>query len=152
ERFVPVLLALMAWAFTTYLVLKGLKALVEVSFLVASGLGLVAAVVAYLWTGPWVQRRALVLDNNRDGVNALFTLPLIFSAALLSFADGAYDVANYVGPLAVINVALTSNDIVAKDAIPIWFMQVGVVGIAVGLLLFGPKLIKTVGPEITELD
>src|SRR5690606_14947110 len=152
ERFVPVLLALMAWAFTTYLVLKGLKALVEVSFLVASGLGLVAAVVAYLWTGPWVQRRALVLDNNRDGVNALFTLPLIFSAALLSFAHGANDVANAVGPLAAINDALTSHGIAAKAAIPLWVMLVGAVGIAVGLLLFGPKLIKTVGQEITELD
>ncbi len=152
ERFVPALLALMAWAFTTYLVLKGLKALVEVSFLTAAGIGLVMAVVVYFWTGPWVQRRALVLDNNRDGVNSLFTLPLIFSAALLSFAHGANDVANAVGPLAAINDAIAHQGVAAKAAIPLWVMLVGAVGIAVGLLLFGPKLIKTVGQEITELD
>jgi PiT family inorganic phosphate transporter len=31
-------------------------------------------------------------------------------------------------------------------------MAVGALGIAVGLALYGPKLIKTVGSEITELD
>ncbi len=31
-------------------------------------------------------------------------------------------------------------------------MGVGVLGIALGLALYGPKLIKTVGSEITELD
>ncbi|MEP3607049.1 MAG: inorganic phosphate transporter, partial [Gilvibacter sp.] len=40
----------------------------------------------------------------------------------------------------------------SKASIPIWIMMVGGIGIAVGLALFGPKLIKTVGSEITELD
>ena len=31
-------------------------------------------------------------------------------------------------------------------------MAVGALGIALGLALYGPKLIKTVGSEITELD
>jgi PiT family inorganic phosphate transporter len=31
-------------------------------------------------------------------------------------------------------------------------MMVGACGIAIGLLLYGPKLIRTVGSEITELD
>ena len=31
-------------------------------------------------------------------------------------------------------------------------MAVGAIGLAVGLALYGPKLIKTVGSEITELD
>ena len=31
-------------------------------------------------------------------------------------------------------------------------MAVGAFGIVVGLMLYGPKLIKTVGSEITELD
>ena len=33
-----------------------------------------------------------------------------------------------------------------------WVMMVGAVGIAIGLALYGPKLIRTVGSEITELD
>ncbi len=39
-----------------------------------------------------------------------------------------------------------------KASIPLWVMVTGGVGISVGLALFGPRLIKTVGSEITELD
>ena len=39
-----------------------------------------------------------------------------------------------------------------KVAIPFWVMMVGAIGISIGLALFGPKLIRTVGTEITELD
>jgi PiT family inorganic phosphate transporter len=42
--------------------------------------------------------------------------------------------------------------IASKAAIPLWIMAIGAVGIAIGLALYGPKLIKTVGSEITELD
>ena len=70
----------------------------------------------------------------------------------MSFAHGANDVANAVGPLAAVNDALTTLAVSEKAAIPLWVMVVGGVGISVGLALFGPRLIKTVGSEITELD
>lgn len=79
-------------------------------------------------------------------------MPLIFAAALLSFAHGANNVANAVGPLAAINDALTNGGVSTKASIPLWVMMVGAIGIALGLALYGPKLIRTVGSEITELD
>ncbi|MEZ5660324.1 MAG: inorganic phosphate transporter [Burkholderiaceae bacterium] len=82
----------------------------------------------------------------------MFTLPLIFAAALLSFAHGANDVANAVGPLAGIVDVLLAGQGGGKVAIPLWVMCIGAAGISVGLALFGPKLIRTVGSEITELD
>jgi PiT family inorganic phosphate transporter len=85
-------------------------------------------------------------------VNLLFTVPLIFAAALLSFAHGANDVANAIGPLAAINDAVLTGGVSGKAGIPFWVMAVGALGIALGLALYGPKLIKTVGGEITELD
>src|SRR5690606_31594226 len=85
-------------------------------------------------------------------VNSLFTIPLIFAAALLSFAHGANDVANAVGPLAAIADAIQNGGISSKAPIPLWVMTIGALGIALALLLFGPKIIKTVGGEITELD
>ena len=99
-----------------------------------------------------IRRAAPKLTPDRDGVNRLFTLPLIFSAALLSFAHGANDVANAVGPLAGVVDVLTEGTGGAKVAIPLWVMVIGALGISVGLALFGPKLIRTVGSEITELD
>ncbi len=92
------------------------------------------------------------LENHKSSVNDLFTIPLIFAAALLSFAHGANDVANAVGPLAGINEAIVGGGVSTKAAIPIWVMAVGAIGISLGLALYGPKLIRTVGSEITELD
>jgi PiT family inorganic phosphate transporter len=92
------------------------------------------------------------MEATRESINLLFTIPLIFAAALLSFAHGANDVANAVGPLAAVYDALTTHGVSTKAAIPLWVMVVGGVGISIGLALFGPRLIKTVGSEITELD
>ncbi|MDJ0628403.1 MAG: inorganic phosphate transporter [Rhodobacter sp.] len=152
NRMVPVLVAIMAWAFGTYLMLKGVKKLVKVGFPTALVIGLAAAVIVYLIMRPYISRMTKRLANHKSSVNDLFTVPLIFAAALLSFAHGANDVANAVGPLAGINEAIVGGGVAAKAAIPIWVMAVGAIGISLGLALYGPKLIRTVGSEITELD
>ncbi len=101
---------------------------------------------------PIIIKASKKIQNDRDGINKLFTIPLIFAAALLSFAHGANDVANAIGPLAAINDAVMSHEISSNVGIPLWVMAVGAIGLAIGLALYGPKLIKTVGSEITELD
>ncbi len=165
-KWVPVFVAIMSWAFVTYLTLKGLKKIwphiVEIliflpqtkkpSFMVAAIFGLIVAVIVYMIVKKTVLARSENLKNSRNGVNILFTVPLIFAAALLSFAHGANDVANAIGPLAAINDAVMTGGISSKAGIPLWVMAVGALGIAIGLALYGPKLIRTVGSEITELD
>ncbi len=152
RKMVPVYLSVMAWAFSTYLVMKGLKHLWKVDFGTAALVGAGIAVLTYLLTVRQVARKSVGLPNEKNSVNRLFIIPLIFSAALLSFAHGANDVANAVGPLAAINEAVAHSAVAAKAAIPLWVMMVGAIGIVLGLALYGPKLIKTVGTEITELD
>ncbi|MEZ5646576.1 MAG: anion permease [Burkholderiaceae bacterium] len=151
-RVVPVLIALMVWAYTTFMLLKGLKQVVNLGFLAAVGAGAVVAVVVWaLMRGPMasVARRQ---DNSKDSVNRLFTWPLVCSAALLSFAHGANDVGNAIGPLAAIYEAVKTGAVATKAASPMWVMVLGALGLAVGLALYGAKLIRTVGKEITELD
>ncbi|MCB1773953.1 MAG: inorganic phosphate transporter, partial [Gammaproteobacteria bacterium] len=152
QRMVPILVAVMAWAFGTYLLLKGLKRIWKLEFGAAALIGLGIAVGIYFVVRPLVVKASERLQNDKSGVNKLFTLPLVFAAALLSFAHGANDVANAVGPLAAINDAILHGGVAAKAAIPLWVMLVGAIGIAIGLALYGPKLIRTVGSEITELD
>ena len=165
-KWVPVYVAIMSWAFVTYLTLKGLKKvwphIVDIliflpdtkkpTFMVAALFGLIIAIVVYLVLKKTIAKKANSIENSRAGLNTLFTVPLIFAAALLSFAHGANDVANAIGPLAAINDAVMTGGISAKAGIPLWVMAVGALGIALGLALYGPKLIKTVGSEITELD
>ncbi|MCF6199096.1 MAG: inorganic phosphate transporter [Hyphomicrobiaceae bacterium] len=152
RQYVPYIMAVMAWAFATYLILKGLKKIWHVDFLTAGFAGLVVGVLVFVFVRPMISYAATRLENTRESINTLFTVPLIFSAALLSFAHGANDVANAVGPLAAITDTLSSHDVSAKAAIPLWVMIVGALGLAVGLALYGPKLIRTVGSEITHLD
>ena len=152
RTFVPWLVAIMAWAFGTYLMIKGVKKIVKVDFMEATLIGLAAAAVVFFVMRTLVGRMASTMENSSAGVNTLFTWPLIFAAALLSFAHGANDVANAIGPLAAINDALSADSVVMSANIPLWVMMVGALGLAVGLMLFGPRLIKTVGSEITELD
>lgn len=169
---VPIFVAIMAWAFVTYIILKGFKKIwadiltlvnyipfvsFEVistpSFLTACSIGIVAGVSVFFIVKKQLSNVAGSLINSRKSVNKLFTIPLIFSAALLSFAHGANDVANAIGPLAAINDAVLQGGISSDSAdIPFWVLMVGALGIALGLALYGPKLIKTVGDEITELD
>jgi PiT family inorganic phosphate transporter len=110
-------------------------------------------VLTWFAARPFIASRINRLSDHRSDVNTLFDLPLILGAALLSFAHGANDVANAVGPLAaIVSTMGESGGIEAKVAIPLWVMVVGAFGIAIGLVTFGPKLIKVVGEQITRLN
>ncbi|MEZ5508925.1 MAG: anion permease [Gammaproteobacteria bacterium] len=152
RKVVPWIIALMAWAFVTYLMLKGVKKIFPVGFGTACLIGLVAAAIALFASRASIARVAGSMPNSREAVNNLFTIPLIFSAALLSFAHGANDVANAIGPLAAVTDAVLEGGVTDKAKIPLWVMLVGAIGISIGLILYGPRLIRTVGSEITELD
>ncbi len=152
KRMVPILVSLMVLAFSTYLALKGLKKIWKIDFITALGIGLAMAATSYFLLRPLIRKYADSLSNDKASINSLFTMPLIFAAAMLSFAHGANDVANAVGPLAAIHDAVISGGVAAKADIPLWIMGIGAVGITIGLALFGPKLIRTVGSEITQLD
>jgi len=171
KKYVPIYVAIMSWAFITYLTLKGLKKIwpqvvnilntlplvsIEMTkkptLLTAVVLGFIISVGVYFYVKTKLSSTKTTLQNNKASVNTLFTIPLVFAAALLSFAHGANDVANAIGPLAAINDAIVNGGISSKASIPLWVMSVGALGIALGLALYGPKLIKTVGSEITELD
>ena len=149
---VPLLLAIMAWAFTTYIILKGIKKLIKIEMPIALTIGFGAAVLVFFLTKPLIAKASKELNNSYESIDGLFVFPLIVGAAFLSFAHGANDVANAIGPLAAINEAVRVGGIATEAAIPFWVMMVGALGIAVGLGLYGPKLVRTVGSEITELD
>ena len=152
QKILPILVAIMVMAFSTYLIMKGLKKVVKVDILTASGIGLVLAFLTYFIVKSLTRKHSSSMENEKKSINRLFTMPLIFAAALLSFAHGANDVANAVGPLAAIADTVNSQGVSSKAPIPFWVMAVGASGIVLGLALFGPKLIRTVGSEITELD
>ncbi len=152
KRWVPVLVAIMASAFSVYLVMKGLKRVWKPDVNIIFLIGLLFFAGTYVFVKQAVSKAAIHLENRRKSVGDLFTIPLICAAALLSFAHGSNDVANAVGPLAAIVSVLGGGEVSAKVTLPIWILTIGAIGISVGLLLFGPKIIEIVGEKITKLD
>ena len=149
---VPVLSGVMAGVFAAYLALQGLTHVATLSPPLVLSLGLGAGLAVYVLSRTSLARRAETLEDRNRTVKNLFALPLVLSAALLSFAHGANDVANAVGPVAAIIHAAqygTSDGVVP---IPQWVMLIGGLGISLGLALFGPRLIRLVGNQITKLN
>jgi PiT family inorganic phosphate transporter len=149
---VPILTAIMAGAFATYLSLKGLRKIVDIDMPMALAIGLGFAIFTQIITKPLIRRQSEGLENRKKSLKKLFGMPLVCSAALLSFAHGANDVANAVGPLAAIVHAVQDFDDATRVIIPLWVMIVGAAGLSFGLMLFGPKLIRMVGSQITKLN
>ncbi|KAB2706933.1 inorganic phosphate transporter [Brucella intermedia] len=149
---VPILVGLMAGTFATYLIMKGLKQLVDVSIEAALAIGLAFGLASWLTLIPVIRHQSQGLENRNKSLKVLFSIPLVVSAALLSFAHGANDVANAVGPLAAIVQTSQTGTLNDGVEIPLWVMLIGACGISFGLCLFGPKLIRMVGNQITKLN
>jgi PiT family inorganic phosphate transporter len=152
QRWIPILVGIMAGAFSVYLVMKGLKRVWKAETPALIAIGVAAFVIAYALVRYVALKDTSHIENTRKSVGKLFRSPLICAAALLSFAHGSNDVANAVGPLAAIVTAVTAGTVSAEVTLPLWVLAIGAIGISIGLLLFGPKIIKVVGEKITKLD
>ncbi len=152
RKWVPILVGIMAGTFASYLALKGLKKVFKIDMPTALMIGAAIGVLVWIVMIPAIRKQSEGLENRNKSLKVLFGIPLIVSAALLSFAHGANDVANAVGPLAAIVQASQSGSFTDDVSIPLWVMVIGALGISFGLFLFGPKLIRMVGGQITKLN
>lgn len=149
---VPVLIGVMGGVFACYMALKGISRIISFSLGQSMLIGVAVGMPLAFAMRPVIRRQSGGLENRNKSLKVLFAIPLVFSAALLSFAHGANDVANAVGPLAAIVHAVQSGGAADAVQIPLWVMLIGAVGLSLGLILFGPKLIRVVGSEITRLN
>ncbi len=153
NKWVPLLIGIMAAAFAAYMAMKGLKKIWKPSLFSIAVVASLAFALSWAMARPFIEKRTKTLNNHKKDINVLFDVPLIIGAALLSFAHGANDVANAIGPLAaIVSTMNEQSEIASKVNIPFWVMVIGASGIALGLGLFGPKLIAVVGEKITRLN
>ncbi|NDB30051.1 inorganic phosphate transporter, partial [archaeon] len=78
----------------------------------------------------------------------------IFSASCAAFSHGANDVANAIGPFAAILTIYWEGD-VRKNSVmdnnAYWILSLGGVGISLGLLLYGYKIIRAIGLKLCKI-
>ena len=152
RRWVPLLIATMVAVFSAYLMMKGLKRIWKPDAVVVITASIAIFAAAWALLRPIIRRQAAGLENRNQSLRLLFRYPLICSAALLSFAHGANDVANAVGPLAAILSTAETGSVASKVNLPAWVLLIGGIGICIGLFLFGPRLIVMVGKQITRMN
>jgi PiT family inorganic phosphate transporter len=87
-----------------------------------------------------------------NNVEKIFGILMIFTACCMAFAHGSNDVANAIGPIAaVVGVIESNGQVLDKVSLAWWILPLGAVGIVVGLMTFGARVIETIGSNITHL-
>jgi len=75
----------------------------------------------------------------------------VFTAMCDSFAHGANDVANSIGPFAAIYGIYRKEELEKKVATPEWILALGGFGIVVGLGTYGYNIIRAIGVKLTKI-
>ena len=89
--------------------------------------------------------------ENGNGAEEVFRRIQIGTACYIALAQGANDVANAIGPLAVIYFLVKTGTVGAKVPVPIFLLLFGGVGIALGIGMAGKRVMTTIGTKITTL-
>ena len=86
-----------------------------------------------------------------DGTEAIFRKIQIGTSCYVALAQGANDVANAIGPLAVIYFIVQTGQIGTQVQVPIFLLLFGGIGIACGIGMAGHRVMDTIGTRITTL-
>jgi sodium-dependent phosphate transporter len=90
-------------------------------------------------------------EYNKDAEH-LFNFVQVFTACLNSFAHGANDVANTIAPLSAVLYIYQNGSIESKTGVQKWLLAAGGAGIVLGLLLYGYRVMKSLGYKLTKLS
>jgi len=86
------------------------------------------------------------------GVERIFVWLQVIAAAYVAFAHGANDRSNAIGPMAAVYQVLSNGgQIEAVADVPTWLVLLGSVGIAVGVVTWGWRVMETIGRKITDI-
>jgi len=89
--------------------------------------------------------------GDRPGVGKLFSFLQILTAAFGSFAHGGNDVSNAIGPLIALWLVYKEGIVDTQTQTPIWLLIYGGAGISLGLWVWGRRVIKTMGEDLTKI-
>ena len=160
KRYVPVYMFMVGFMITMVTLIKGLKhVLKDIGFtlnyfemsLVAAAAGILVSIVGSIMLTRVKRIEAIEAEDRFANVEKVFAVLMVFTACAMAFAHGSNDVANAVGPMAAAIATIKSGAVTAKSSMPAWILLVGGVGIVIGLVTYGYKVMATIGTKITEL-
>jgi PiT family inorganic phosphate transporter len=157
KKFVPFYMVFAAFIMAFVTVTKGLKH-VGLHLTSSEGFLLCVAIAVVVGLIGKIAISRLQIDPEADkemhftNVEKIFGILMIFTACCMAFAHGSNDVANAIGPLAaVVGVIESGGQVLDKVSLAWWILPLGAVGIVIGLMTFGARVIETIGSNITHL-
>ncbi|CAF1483770.1 unnamed protein product, partial [Didymodactylos carnosus] len=102
---------------------------------------------------PVIVEKKKVVDTTNDSIeiSQIFTFLQILTAIFGSFAHGGNDVSNAIGPLIGLWLLYTDGDVRGTTSTPLWVLFYGGIGISVGLWIWGRRVIRTIGEDLTKI-
>ena len=102
----------------------------------------------------FVGRKALgwFIKRREGGAEAIFQRIQVGTACYVALAQGANDVANAIGPLAVIYFLVKTGSVGGTVPVPVFLLLFGGIGIACGIGMAGHRVMETMGKKITTLS
>ena len=157
KKYVPIYIFMAGFMISLVTLVKGLKHIglettTMENYTYAVVVGLIIMGVGKYFINRIKFDQSLNKDFHYASVEKVFGVLMIVTACAMAFAHGSNDVANAVGPVAAV-VSIVHNDgaIGQKSILPIWVLLIGGAGIVIGLMMYGHKVMATVGRKITEL-
>lgn len=157
KKFVPFYMVFAAFIMAFVTITKGLKH-VGINLTSQEGLLLCIAIAVVVGVIGKIAISMVKIDPDADkemhfnNVEKIFGILMIFTACCMAFAHGSNDVANAIGPLAaVVGVIQSGGQVLDKVSLDWWILPLGAVGIVIGLMTFGARVIETIGSNITHL-
>jgi PiT family inorganic phosphate transporter len=157
KRYVPVYIFLVGFIVALVTLFKGLKHIgLHLSTLQNYMIAVIVGTVIMLIGIYYIRKLKFDPSADRDyhfaNVEKVFGILMMVTACAMAFAHGSNDVANAVGPLAaVVSIVQSDGAVTQKSMMASWILLLGGVGIVVGLMMYGHKVIATVGKGITDL-
>jgi len=156
KRILPYMVFLVCVILANAMFYKGLKNLyLDFSFLEAMLYAIIAGMVGFLVSKPLAKKIPDVprkdIHKQLESTETIFKYLQITTAFYIAFAHGSNDVANAVGPLAAVVSILDSGTVAMKVAVPPWILALGGACIVLGLLVWGRRVMETIGSKITEI-
>ncbi|MBW8041304.1 MAG: inorganic phosphate transporter [Planctomycetes bacterium] len=93
----------------------------------------------------------LPLEQQLIHVEKTFVVLVIITSCTVAFAHGANDVANAIGPLAAVVEIVKYGVIPEQVPVEMWILVLGGGGIALGLAMYGYRVMRLVGTKVTEI-
>jgi len=85
-------------------------------------------------------------------LDKVFIFFQVMTASFESFAHGANDTANAIGPFAAVYFLYTTGGPSTGQLTPWWILAAGGAGIVLGLATFGRQVMKTIGVKLTHVN